>query len=128
MFRCFARIDEDGQPSEDGFEPQFVTGWGYLQPALPIGTLEARGLSLSLDDFNEDLGVQILQAVRETSFRLHPPPYEQEGCLCGGYIEQTIVGEDWIEQRIVHRWPDQIGRILASGSAETSANDFSSLV
>lgn len=68
-----------------------------------------------------DLGVRLVCALRSTSGPIDPELSDDPGHFAvGGFIQTTLFTRDRIEQRIVHRWPDEWGKYLdpAAGDAK----------
>jgi hypothetical protein len=47
--------------------------------------------------------------------RLTPGPYPDgkgHGCVVGGFIQHTVLTPDSVTSRVVHRWPDEVGKLI----------------
>jgi hypothetical protein len=69
-------------------------------------------LPKSAQAFRADVdGIKLLQAQRLTQGLINPKdPAGGHGFLVGGFIQLTSVFAHGVSSRILHRWPDQIGR------------------
>jgi hypothetical protein len=77
-----------------------------LNPPPSQEALAAVGWQGSEFDLGRD-GPQIMCAQRLTQFAHADGSL---GCGIGGFIQHTIVTRDRITTRIVHRWPDELGK------------------
>lgn len=85
----------------------YVEPWPDDESLRAIG-IDPQGKSLEL---TVEGAVTLMEAIRRSPQQLHPDS-DVTGCLCGGFIQRTVVTEDVTTTAVVHRWPDVIGERL----------------
>jgi hypothetical protein len=86
------------------------TGW-IIQPGYD-GMGGVHGASFDVEAFDPVRdGIRIMEAQR---VHIEPPPIGTGHPQVGGFIQHTEITADGIRTRIMHRWPDEVGRVIAA--------------
>jgi hypothetical protein len=126
--RMVAAVSKTCQPNDPddptaltrtaGYEPgvPVYPGQGYALPEIDIQTVLRRPLVSQAD-------IDALDPERD-GFALHSAQRRAPGIYCnraayivGGFAELTTVRRDRVESRIIHEWPDSIGRQIVPDDA-----------
>jgi hypothetical protein len=103
---AFMLASSDGSPLELQELPEAT-----LNPPPCDEALKSVGWTYPEQFDVERDGMKIIHAQRLT-----PLPFDDgsTGCAIGGFIQHTVVTRDQITTRIIHRWPDEIGKRIES--------------
>jgi hypothetical protein len=63
--------------------------------------------------------IRVFEAIRDTRNELHHLPNAPKGVRCGGWLQMTVLTHVGIWTQVIHRWPDAIGEVAGSASAES---------
>lgn len=114
-WRMGARAD-GGEIVPESFKADRLPSF-YAEPWPDAASIEAVGLGTE-DDFrwNHTVsdGIALMEAIRRSEQQLHPDS-DMMGCLCGGFVQRSVVTMEMTATEIVHRWPDKIGEKMNPG-------------
>ncbi|MFK5596605.1 hypothetical protein ACFZ8E_06320 [Methylobacterium sp. HMF5984] len=88
--------------------------WRFINPNPPqlVPGLARRGLDLLKPDaITEDEAASLMRAQRALRMPLRETLGES---IVGGFMQHTVVTRDEISTRVVERWPDVIGQMIAA--------------